>query len=194
MRRRNAAHGRAAEPNPCRSSLAADELAAVEEFRYQARMPSRSACGSRTSKTGGWLGASRGRRPNAPFREAPNADGGSGPEKEGATGTRFSRLSSISISSRAVRARGANLSLRLDVRIFRVSRMMRSMGDSEIEQYKKWPGSVANRRPKLSPTLRLKRPVSKSSRASGRELAKTLGVGLMTRDSDHDLKYTVIGK
>jgi hypothetical protein len=42
MRRRNAtmAERRA---QPLQVILAADELAAVEEFRYQARMPSRSA-------------------------------------------------------------------------------------------------------------------------------------------------------
>jgi hypothetical protein len=42
MRRRNAAMAER-RTQPLQVILAADELAAVEEFRYQARMPSRSA-------------------------------------------------------------------------------------------------------------------------------------------------------
>ena len=67
MRRRNAAMAER-RTQPLQIFLAADQLAAVEEFRYQARMPSRSAA-VRELLRRGLARASRasGARPNAPF-------------------------------------------------------------------------------------------------------------------------------
>ena len=66
VRRRNAAMAER-RTQPLQVILAADELAAVEEFRFQARMPEPIGCGSRTSKTGAGSCVSWRRSPNAPF-------------------------------------------------------------------------------------------------------------------------------
>ena len=63
-----------AEPNPCRSSWP-DELAAVEEFRYQARMPSRSAAVRELRKTGAGSCVVVGALAQCPVRPARNVDG-----------------------------------------------------------------------------------------------------------------------
>jgi hypothetical protein len=75
MRRRNAAMAER-RTQPLQVILAADELAAVEEFRYQARMPSRSAAVRELLRRGWLVRLVPAVLAQRAVRETRNADGG----------------------------------------------------------------------------------------------------------------------